>query len=98
MVTDGDQQNIVLTEALQGAIDKGTEKIKGANLVMKVSKVDAEISPLKPSAKIAALIDAPKGRSIDERIEDRKKRKLEGSSRSLDDSTASSKSGLYQSW
>jgi hypothetical protein len=98
MVIDADQQIIVLAEAVQGAIDKGSEKIKGANMVLKVSNVVAEFSPLKPSAKIAALIDAPKGRSIDERIEDRKKRKLEGSSRSLDDSASSSESGLYQSW
>ena len=86
MVIDADQQIIVLAEAVQGAIDKGSEKIKGANMVLKVSKVKAEFSPLKPSAKIIALIDAPKRRSIDERIEERKKRKLGGSSRSPDES------------
>ena len=95
MVIEQDHEITILGEAVQSTLDKGTEKIKGANLVMKVSKVDAEISPLKPSDKITALLDAPKRRSVDERIEERKKRKRGGSSRSADSSVESSADGLY---
>ena len=58
MVHDVKQDNKVLAGAVRSAVDQGNEKIKGGNLVLKVSKVDAVITPLKmPAFAIAAAED-----------------------------------------